>query len=220
MSRIPKFDNFNGKLDRMSFISGVEFLSTFYSTFRFWNEDFDGQVELRKQIWYETFKDMDGYIFKQLTHAYCKDNVFAPQSPTQLLDYGKKRLIGIKPTAEKAYSIVKDIVRKNGHYFLDTDDEIERLEDDAIKEAYKQTKTLFVRAWENTYNEPECRRNFISVYNGLLDVAVTNDKVIDLLNDTKGRALFIRGGENDSDYNYKSKSQKELLEDERKRLTY
>lgn len=189
---IPKFENFNGRLDRMSFISGIEFLSTFYSTFKFWNEDFNGQVELRKQIWYEMFADFEGFIFQQLVHAYCKENIFAPQSPTQLLDYGKKKLMGVRPTAEEAYLVVQDIVRKNGQYIISTDNDIEKLEDETTKKAYKQTRGLFHQAWHNTYHEPECMRKFVNVYNGLLETEITNDKVIDLLNLTKGSALFIK----------------------------
>lgn len=207
-NKIPKFESFDGKLDRMSFITGIEFLSTFYSTFKFWNEDFEGQVELRKQIWYEMFRDIEGLFFKQLIHSYCRDNIFAPQSPTQLLDYGKKRIIALRPTAEEAYLTVKEIVRKNGEYITDLKKDIEKLDDEITKTAYEQTKTLFFRAWQDTYNEPECRRNFINVYNALLESDVTNDKVIYLLNESKGEALFNRISNNNN--NNDKKEVKEL----------
>lgn len=172
-----RFNDYTGTLTRNGFIFGIEFLATYYSTtFKFFTEDFNGQVELRKKIWYNKFRDFDDKTFENLISLYCDANKFAPQSPTHLLEHARETMKAQYPKAEVEYMKVKKIVTDNGYYFMSNDSDVKKL-DPITYEAYKLTESLFQRAFNDTFNEPECRRNFIKVYNEAVEEKISNLKV-------------------------------------------
>lgn len=169
------FENYNGTLTKTGFIRGIEYLSTYYSTFKFWDETFKHQVELRKQLWYEAFKDYDDKTFYILVREYSKTNEFPPQSPTSLSEHAKKIIRNKISNPEEEYLRVKNIVNKNGYFNAGNKRQVKELGETTYK-AFELTESLFNRAYHDTFNEPECRRNFIQVYKNEIERKIADNE--------------------------------------------
>lgn len=169
------FNNYNGTLTRKGFITGIEYLATYYSTFKFFDEDFEHQVELRKQLWYERFKEYDDKTFYLLVVEYSKTNEFPPQSPASLSEHAKKIIRNKLANPEEEYLRVKNIVNKNGYFNAGNKRQVKELGETTYK-AFELTESLFNRAYHDTFNEPECRRNFIQVYKNEIERKIADNE--------------------------------------------
>lgn len=127
-----KFTNYNGLLSENGFKIGIEALSTYYMSFKFWQEDFKEQVELRKKLWYDFLKHISDDEFDLLITDYCKNNVYPPQSPTHLLQH-YNALIDLE--VEKTY---QEIIR-----LIDKHDKIEMVDNER----------RMITDWESVINE-------------------------------------------------------------------
>ena len=110
---MEKFKEYNGILTESGFITGIEMLSAYYMTFKFWVEEFKGQSEIRKKMWYATFKNMGDDDFVKLVETYCLENIYAPQSPTSILEFAKQKYLENQPQAELEFEKVVELNKLN-----------------------------------------------------------------------------------------------------------
>jgi len=168
-------------LSQETFKIGIETLSTYYSSFKFWEEDFKGQVELRKSLWYNVFKNYDDETFIKLIEQYCLSNIYAPQSPTHLLQFfNDKTFEKHQGKIEEAWSLIISLIKRHGmgnktiynHEINDfvTYNPIEKhLQDHADKNIYESYKMVKSRLTNlNDSNEPFVRKEFVEIYESLL----------------------------------------------------
>lgn len=179
-----KFVNYNGVLSELGFKVGIEILSTYYTTFRFWQEDFKGQIELRKSLWYEVFSEMNDDLFKNVIESYCRKNIYAPQSPTHLLEHIENELKNKVPKAESEYLKVKEIIKKHRGFMGDVSDEIEKI-GGVIFETFKIVKPLLKGSYIDIFNEPKARDEFIRVYNEMMNQSFNKSTAIKKLLENK-----------------------------------
>lgn len=69
-------------MTKLTFVKGIEYLNAYYTNFKV-----DLGNELVQRIWYDALKHIDDKSFEFLVKDYSKKNIYAPQSPTHLLDY-------------------------------------------------------------------------------------------------------------------------------------
>lgn len=72
-------------MTKISFVKGIEYLNAYYVNFKF-----DINDKLAQQIWYQALSEIDNESFELLVTDYAKNNVYAPQSPTHLLEWFDK----------------------------------------------------------------------------------------------------------------------------------
>ena len=162
---MEKFNEYNGQLTEIGFKTGIEMLSAYYMTFKFWQEDFSGQSEIRKKMWYTTFKNMNDNTFIKLIERYCNENIYAPQSPSHILEFAKTKLIEKQPQAEMEFELVRSL---NKQYSLRRNENTVMIKiDNPITR--KVTKSLL----EDFYNIGEdnvdsIRKTFVKRFNDLL----------------------------------------------------
>lgn len=72
-------------MKKVNFAKGIERLNAYYVNFKV---DLDNQLVL--EVWYEALKYIDDESFDKLIKDYCIKNVYAPQSPTHLIEWFDK----------------------------------------------------------------------------------------------------------------------------------
>lgn len=162
---MEKFKDFNGTLTEQGFITGIEMLSAYYMTFKFWQEDFKGQIEVRKQMWYGTFKNMSDGTFTKLIERYCNENIYAPQSPTHILEFAKNKILENQPKAEIEFD---KVVELNKRYSLrrNEDTVMIKLENEITRKVTKSLLNDFYEMGED--NRERIKQTFVKRFNDAL----------------------------------------------------
>lgn len=75
------------------FLEMIGILSAYYTTFKFELLDKNGNMSLMSDVWYEAFNQFSDEDFEAMIKAYCKENVYAPTNPTQIIEFTKTKLI-------------------------------------------------------------------------------------------------------------------------------
>lgn len=94
-------------MNKKTFAQGLAYLNLFYTTFKV-----DLENDMVIEVWYDMFKDMDEQKFTALIKAYCKENIFPPQSPTHLLEFAKQRLALLQSKADEEFERVRELNRR------------------------------------------------------------------------------------------------------------
>jgi hypothetical protein len=155
-------------LSQDRFMGIIGYLSAYYTNFKFELKD-EGEPSYQFNVWYDVFKDFDEERLVEAVKSYCRNNVFAPNSPTQILEYIRKKLIESRPTADNAWEIAygSSGVIKTCNFNIDR----------AIKELKKQGYPIIAQTVSEmrsqfigvlTENVPYLKRDFAKLYKDLL----------------------------------------------------
>jgi hypothetical protein len=162
---MEKFKNYDGLLTEQGFITGIEMLSAYYMTFKFWQEDFEGQKEVRKRMWYGTFKNMSDVTFTKLIERYCTENIYAPQSPSSILEFAKVKLLEKQPKADSEFDYVIELNKKYSLY-RNLDTCMTKIDNEITRKVTKALLRRFYNVGED--NREELRKDFVKRYNEYL----------------------------------------------------
>jgi hypothetical protein len=162
---MEKFKEYNGILTESGFITGIEMLSAYYMTFKFWVEEFKGQSEIRKKMWYATFKNMGDDDFVKLVETYCLENIYAPQSPTSILEFAKQKYLENQPQAELEF---EKVVELNKRYSLRINEDtiMAKIDSEITRSVLKAFKNDFINIGDD--NRDMVKKRFITQFNSLL----------------------------------------------------
>lgn len=165
------------KLTEKTFQQSIKYLTNFYTNF-----NFNVAVEIDKaKIWFGVFENMDDEIFKDLIKRYCVENIYAPQSPTHLLEfYNQKVFDKYQPKIEEAWQTLLGGIRRYGlgyttiwspeqNDFVNVnrlEDTLKNHDDKLILETYNMIKSRLRTM--NDDNEPFVRKEFVEIYESLL----------------------------------------------------
>lgn len=141
-------------LDKKQFLKGLKYLNDYYVNFKF---DINDNNKLG--IWYSVFEEVDDETFVGLIKEYCKENIYAPQSPTHLLEYAKTRIIANFMSPDEAWEYAIGLLRRVGYTFSRFYEKVEHV---VISQSIKAIESEFY----NLYTEslPFVKRNFVKVY--------------------------------------------------------
>lgn len=104
-------------MTKLSFVKGIEYLNAYYVNFKF-----DINDKLAQQIWYQALSDIDDKSFEIIVADYCKNNIYAPQSPTHLLEwFGKIKYRVIDNLLAQIKSIESKFIYEIDRYTVKTD---------------------------------------------------------------------------------------------------
>lgn len=141
-------------LDKKQFLKGLKYLNDYYVNFKF---DINDNNKLG--IWYSVFEEVDDETFVGLIKEYCKENIYAPQSPTHLLEYAKTRLMSNFMSPDEAWEYAIGLLRSVGYTFSRFYDKVEHV---VISQSIKEIESEFYNLY--TENLPFVKRNFVKVY--------------------------------------------------------
>lgn len=99
-------------LDKKAFEKGIKYLDAYYSNF-----NFDLQNEIKAKVWYDKFKALDTNTFTTLIKNYCDRNVYAPQSPTDLLNHVAVSCTEEQLDPDAAWDLTIRLGRKYSFYY-------------------------------------------------------------------------------------------------------
>jgi len=141
-------------LDKTTFLKGLKYLNAYYANFNFnINDDY------KIGVWYNIFKGVSNETYTTLIKNYSEKNIYAPQSPTHLLEHVKEAIIESKPTPEAAWTIALDTLRSTGYNFKRT---YEKIEDGNIVRAIMELRVDLDGIM--TKDIPFVRNHFIEIY--------------------------------------------------------
>lgn len=141
-------------LDNTTFLKGLKYLNAYYANFNFnINDDY------KIGVWYNIFKGVSNETYTTLIKNYSEKNIYAPQSPTHLLEHVKEAIIESKPTPEAAWTIALDTLRNTGYNFKRT---YEKIEDGNIVRTIMELRVDLDGIM--TKDIPFVRNHFIEIY--------------------------------------------------------
>lgn len=156
-------------LSKDRFMGIIGYLSAYYTNFKFELKD-DDEPSYQFNVWYDVFKDFDEERLVEAVKSYCKHNVFAPNSPTQILEYIRKKLIESRPTADNAWEIAYGSSGVIKTCNFNTDRAVKELKKQGypiIAQTVSEMKSQFIGVL--TENVPYLKRDFAKLYKDLLE---------------------------------------------------
>lgn len=141
-------------LDNKRFLQGLKYLNAYYSNF-----NFDINDDFKISVWYNTFKHIDGDSYSALVKAYCEQSIYAPQSPTHLLEFARTLTIGQHMNSDNAWDYALSILRAYNYDFRHF---YNKCEYGIISDTIKQIQGDFVGLL--TEHLPFVKKHFVEVY--------------------------------------------------------
>lgn len=140
-------------LDKTTFLKGLKYMNAYYASFNFnINDDY------KIGVWYNIFKEVNNETYTGLIKNYCEKNIYAPQSPTHLLEYAKDIMIQNKLTAEEAWERAVTSLRNTGYNFKRSYTELDQTTVNSIKQMEAELTGIL------TKDMPYARNHFIEIY--------------------------------------------------------
>lgn len=94
----------------------IGIVSAYYTTFKFELLDSNGNMSLMSDVWYEAFSKFSDEDFEFMIKQYCQGNVYAPSNPTQILEFTKTKLIGVRSEEiNKSWQDLLNMIAINGN---------------------------------------------------------------------------------------------------------
>lgn len=152
-------------LDDKRFLQGLKYLNAYYTNF-----NFDINNDFKIGIWYNTCKHIDGDTFSALIKAYCEQSIYAPQSPTHLLEFARSLTISQHMNVDNAWDYALALVRSLNYDFRHF---YTKCEYTIISDTIKQIQGDFVGLL--TEHLPFVKKHFVEVYHSKVKQHVDND---------------------------------------------
>lgn len=147
-------------MTKQTFAKGMEYLNAFYVNLKI-NLDNPLVVE----VWYDVFKETKDEDFLKMIKSYCLENVFAPQSPTSILEFSKQKYLESQPQAELEF---EKIIELNKRYSIRLNQEtvFAKINNEITKTVLKAFLNDFITIGDET--RERVKKTFVSQYNSLL----------------------------------------------------
>ena len=164
----------NNKLSKKVFAEMMETLNAYYVDFKV---DLDNPLVV--SVWYRAFENFDDKTFKDMILNYCTNNIYAPQSPTHLIQAFKDMALLNEPSGEEAWELSYGLLKKNRYDIDVTVEQLVKDNKEVCANALQEMKSRFRGLM--TDDIPYVRKDFIDIYKRVVTQTV-NQKV--LLGDT------------------------------------
>lgn len=142
-------------LSKKRFIEGLIYIRDYYTTF-----NFDIKSETKVGVWYDVFKNYTDDTFTAIIKSYCRSNVYAPQSPTHLIQHVEQAIEKNTLTPDEAWEIGYGAIKSCEFDFRRVYNKLENYR--AISISIKQMESTFKNLY--TSDVPFRKRDFIELY--------------------------------------------------------
>jgi hypothetical protein len=100
-----------------------------------------------------------------LIERYCTENIYAPQSPSSILEFAKVKLLEKQPKADSEFDYVIELNKKYSLY-RNLDTCMVKIDNEITRKVTKSLLNRFYNVGED--NREELRKDFIKRYNEYL----------------------------------------------------
>jgi hypothetical protein len=152
------------------FIDILMWVNAFYTNFNFKLKNEKGEPSTQFHVWYEILSPFDEDILMSAIKSFCKESVYPPSSPAQILEYIKTKLVSVNENGELVFERVIANVRKF-RYDLEL---ATKNENKVVQDTVKELTSDF-KAWYSDSDQlPFLKRNFIKQYEKNLTNSVSH----------------------------------------------
>lgn len=177
------------------FLEMIGMLSAYYTTFKFELLDSKGNMSLMSDVWYEAFSQFSDEDFEMMIKQYCKENVYAPTNPTQILEFTKTKLISARSEEiNKAWEQILNLMAIHGNRAYQTLDyqgrklitidplkqALEKHENKLLYKIYFQMSSMLISMTD--FSKMEVLKEFRKQYAELITQDVTKQLSVGGLN--------------------------------------
>lgn len=160
------------KLTVEGFMDILTWVSGFYTNFNFKLKDSDGSPSVQFNVWYEVLSEFDEDVLMGAVKIYCKENVYPPSSPAQLLSFVKEKILKTF-SVEMAFEDVVNRIRKYGYDIDRVADSYQKDGNIAVSKTVLELRSNF-RAWFNDgSNLPYLKKDFVALLQRNFELEVT-----------------------------------------------
>lgn len=153
------------------FIDILMWVNAFYTNFNFKLKNEKGEPSTQFHVWYEILSPFDEDILMSAIKSFCKESVYPPSSPAQILEYIKTKLVSVNENGELVFERVIANVRKF-RYDLEL---ATKNENKVVRDTVRELTSDF-RAWYSDSDQlPFLKRNFIKQYEKNLENQVSKE---------------------------------------------
>ena len=147
-------------MNKQTFAKGMEYLNTYYVNLKI---NLDNPMVI--EIWFDVFKHMEDENFINLIKNYCLENIYAPQSPTSILEFAKQKYLENQPQAELEF---EKVVELNKRYSLRINEDtiMAKIDSEITRSVLKAFKNDFINIGDD--NRDMVKKRFITQFNSLL----------------------------------------------------
>jgi len=160
------------KLTIDGFLDIISWVSAFYTNFNFTPRKPNGEPTAQTHVWYEVLSEFDEDVLMGAIKLFCKENVYPPTSPAQILSFVKEKILKTF-SVEMAFEDVVNRIRRLG-YDIDGVAESYRKEGNiAVSKTVLEMRSNF-RAWFNDgSNLPYLKKDFVALLQKNFELEVT-----------------------------------------------
>ncbi len=160
-------------LSKDRFTSAIAYISAFYTNFKFDLKDDDGKPSFQFNVWFDAFKDFNEEEFIGIIKRYCKENVYPPSSPAQILEYARTLLYERSMTPDEAWEYAIRTIRGFGFSRRDFQRLYTHLEERNLTVILKTLKEM-ESEFHNLLSDqlPFVKRNFVKAYESNLKIGI------------------------------------------------
>lgn len=151
------------------FLRGLVYLNDYYDNFKF-----DIKNVNKVEIWYEVFSNFDDEVFTEMVKNYCRENVYAPSSPTALTEFMKVKMIEKRKgefSSEQAFEEALYRLRYFGYYIPDVIAHF-KTSNNAISKTVEELVSSFATIKNDADQIPFVKSAFVKAFDRHLEAEV------------------------------------------------
>lgn len=142
-------------LNKTTFLKGLKYINDYYTNFNFDIEN-TGKIN----IWYSVFKNFDDNSFVELVQDYCRNNIYAPTSPTSILQHKTNQLMLTIESGEEVFEKVLEEIRRKRWFLKEVS-----FKNEVINKTYNDCFSDFVALRDDEGQLVYTKKTFINAYN-------------------------------------------------------
>jgi len=140
-------------MSKNTFLKGLKYLNAFYNNF-----NFDINDDFKIGVWYKALEHLTDQAYTAIVKSYCKNNTFAPQSPTRLVQHATEMITQKMLTAEEAWEKTIAQLRNTGYDFQRVYKTCSTTTKETLKQMESELDGILTR------NIPYAKKHFIEIY--------------------------------------------------------
>lgn len=102
------------KLSIDGFMDILAWVSAFYTNFNFKLKNENGEPSTQFHVWYEVLSEYEEDVLMGAVKSYCKESVYPPSSPAQILEYIRQKLLIHSLSGDSAWEIGYGEIKRQG----------------------------------------------------------------------------------------------------------
>jgi hypothetical protein len=143
------------------FMKVIAYVSAWYQSFKFDLADGD-EPSFQFKVWYDAFKEFDGDTLAEYVKGYCRENVYAPQSPASILEYIRGKVVAQLGSSAEAWDLVYKTIHEMNYRLGKVEKRLVALGRPEVAKSYAEMQDRFYGLLKDDI--PYVRKEFMEIY--------------------------------------------------------